>query len=427
MNCRIVTARQVLRAVLTSIAILLAAPSLLVLGGGFLPDAPVLGRLAALVGEGLPWLFATSAAAVGAAVLAVRLGPPTSIHRAVFAGALLPLVAGIIVTGQVMVAAASAGATIDWRRAAFGPESDGGGPPGAGPGPFLTVTFAVVERRELRADIWIAPSGMPNATAGAGAPVVVYVHGGGFVDGGLRSRPALFAAFAAAGIVVVDVEYRLAPPPRWDQAGPDVRCALGWVAAHASDLGIDAGRIAIAGDSAGGNLALLAGYGAADAAAAAAGTAKATVDESASSCDGSAPIPIAVIAIAPAADLAAIWADRSIQAAGVPFPEAYIGGPPDEFPERYRLASPANLIRAGLPPTLIVQGSIDHLVAPRHAVALARLIRGAGVECSFLSIPFAEHGFEAAQNGYGAQILEQVLPAFVRGQAGGAAPALPSC
>ena len=65
---------------------------------------------------------------------------------------------------------------------------------------------------------------------------------------------------ADLGYVVFDVDYRLAPPPRWRDAPGDVQAAVAWVRARAPQLGVDPERVALLGWSAGGHLALLAAY-----------------------------------------------------------------------------------------------------------------------------------------------------------------------
>jgi acetyl esterase len=87
-------------------------------------------------------------------------------------------------------------------------------------------------------------------------PVVVYFHGGGWVIGDLEvvDRPCRLLA-SAAGAIVVSVDYRLAPEHRYPAAFDDCYGATAWVAEHAGELGGDPGRLAVAGDSAGGNLA----------------------------------------------------------------------------------------------------------------------------------------------------------------------------
>lgn len=87
-------------------------------------------------------------------------------------------------------------------------------------------------------------------------PLLVYFHGGGWVVGSVAlSDPFCRALANASGCAVVSVEYRLAPEDRFPAAADDAYAATRWSADHASDLGVDASRIAVGGSSAGGNLA----------------------------------------------------------------------------------------------------------------------------------------------------------------------------
>ncbi|WP_445186079.1 alpha/beta hydrolase [Pseudonocardia sp. Cha107L01] len=87
-------------------------------------------------------------------------------------------------------------------------------------------------------------------------PVVVFYHGGGWVIGDLDSHDATARAIAGGvGAVVVAVDYRLAPEHPYPAAVDDAFAALKWVSEHAAELGADPSRLAVAGDSAGGNLA----------------------------------------------------------------------------------------------------------------------------------------------------------------------------
>lgn len=396
------------RAAATALALLLLLPGLVIIASGFVPNAPIIGRLGALVVDLLPALAIDVAVAAILACIAVRLGGG-GLQRGLAVVAVATLIATAVMVGQVLAFSNGLDAPISVART-LGLEGPGTGIPDR------IVTFATVEGTDLHAEIWLSRAGAPSGPAGAaaGRGAVVYVHGGAFTGGGLRLRPVLFRSLANQGFPVIDIEYRLSPPPRWDQATPDVLCAMTWTASHAEELGIDPARIVVMGDSAGGNLALMSAYGAGRA-------------PWLSSCGGTPPHPAAVIAIAPTADLVGIWSDDTIGAAGLRFPEAYIGGTPLDQADRYRMASPFSLIRSGLPPTLVITGSIDHLVHIGRVTELTNRLQLVGVACSLVVVPFADHGFDGSVNGYGAQVEESIVPRFVAASIGGDAWQGPAC
>ncbi|PSL00535.1 acetyl esterase/lipase [Murinocardiopsis flavida] len=101
--------------------------------------------------------------------------------------------------------------------------------------------------------------------ADLGAPAIVYMHGGAFVSGELEAFDARCTEFAdRIGALVVSVDYRLSPASPFPDALEDVYAVLQWVAANAEELAVDPDRIAVAGDSAGGNLAASAALAARD-------------------------------------------------------------------------------------------------------------------------------------------------------------------
>ncbi len=114
-----------------------------------------------------------------------------------------------------------------------------------------------VEDRELPGPAGVIPVRIytPRAFT-APAPVTVWLHGGGHVVGSLDSYDRLCRVLAAgADCVVVSVDYRLAPEHKFPAAVEDSFAALCWVGDHAAANGWDPARVAVAGDSAGGNLA----------------------------------------------------------------------------------------------------------------------------------------------------------------------------
>jgi acetyl esterase len=97
------------------------------------------------------------------------------------------------------------------------------------------------------------------------APALVYFHGGGWVIGSLETHDPFCRALAnRTGAVVVSVDYRLAPEARYPAAAEDCYAVTRWIAEHGAELGIDGTRLAVGGDSAGGNLAAAVGLMARD-------------------------------------------------------------------------------------------------------------------------------------------------------------------
>ena len=101
-------------------------------------------------------------------------------------------------------------------------------------------------------------------TAG-GAPCLVFYHGGGWVIGDLDSHDVVCRQLAHEGeLIVISVDYRLAPEHKFPAAVDDAIAATKWVASNARQLGVDASRLTVGGDSAGGNLAAVVSIAARD-------------------------------------------------------------------------------------------------------------------------------------------------------------------
>jgi len=115
---------------------------------------------------------------------------------------------------------------------------------------------AAVEDRVIAGPAGDVPVRIYTPDAPAPRPVVAFFHGGGFVICSVETHDGLARRLAnALGAVVVSVEYRLAPEARCPAAAEDCYAATQWAHEHAAELGADPGRLMVAGDSAGGNLA----------------------------------------------------------------------------------------------------------------------------------------------------------------------------
>ena len=100
---------------------------------------------------------------------------------------------------------------------------------------------------------WYAPEGHNRTQAG---PAVVFLHGGGMIMGSVQQSDRFVAGYVAdSGVPALAVEYRLAPEHPHPHPVEDCYAGLAWLAANADGLGVDGGRIALMGESAGGGLA----------------------------------------------------------------------------------------------------------------------------------------------------------------------------
>lgn len=120
------------------------------------------------------------------------------------------------------------------------------------PGP----TGPLPVRHYTPADVSVSGGTSRERSSAGPAPLLVFFHGGGFVVGDLETHDALCRLLCRdAGIHVMAVDYRLAPEHPAPAAVDDCYAAYRWALAHAAELGADPTRVAVGGDSAGGNLA----------------------------------------------------------------------------------------------------------------------------------------------------------------------------
>ena len=208
-------------------------------------------------------------------------------------------------------------------------------------------------------------------------PAVAYFHGGGWVQGDLETHHGLCARLAQhAGALVVAVDYRLAPEHKFPAAVEDCLAAYTWLRAHGRELGADSARVAVAGDSAGGNL-------------------SAVVSQLAAA--GEVPVPTCQALIYPAVDFSFETDSHRDMVDGHVIPrdrvlwymEQYLRSEADKADLR---ASPLRAPSlAGQPPTMIVTAGFDPL--RDEGRAYADRLRGAGVDVVYREYPGQIHAF----------------------------------
>ncbi len=267
---------------------------------------------------------------------------------------------------------------------------------------FTTYTFASVDGKDLQSDVYLPT----RNTANNGASVIV-IHGGSWSGGVRNDFPQWNEMFAAQGFTVFDVDYRLAQPNYLTATG-DVKCAVRWIKENAEKFKIAPDRIALLGRSAGGHLALLAAYSAGDA----------RFPASCSEKEMSEDVRAVISFYAPTN---LFWAyDNPANQFVINGPATlsrFLGGSPhesSEMRERYVLASPVSHIASDTPPTLLIHGGQDQLVRPENMNLLADKLKQEGAPHKTLFIPYAQHGFDYNFNGWGAQITESAILAFLR-------------
>jgi len=237
---------------------------------------------------------------------------------------------------------------------------------------------------------------------GAGPhPVLVYLHGGGWVCGSPRTHRKLAARFAEAGCLVVNVDYRLAPEHPFPTPFDDCVAALRWASREAARFGGDPRRIAVGGDSAGANLAAAASVAlAADPARPRAALLIYGVFDFAT-LEAAPPVP--AVSQTPLAEIGQDMLDLMVG--------SYLGSPPDPALVADPRVSPLRAAEL-LPPCHVVVGGADPLVAQADALAVA--LRRAGVEHEHVIDPGMPHGYAQMEFLPPARVAIERMIAFLR-------------
>lgn len=226
----------------------------------------------------------------------------------------------------------------------------------------------------------------PKNASGNKRPAVIVIHGGGWVGGKKENVvDRLCLPFLQKGFVVANIEYRLAANAVAPAAVQDVLTAAQWLRKNASRYGIDRKRIIVAGDSAGGHLALMVGL-----------TPKRAK-------------------LGPESRVAAVVnfygiTDVQDQLEGINMREYAITWVPSSLPDQQELArivSPVTWVRKNVPPVITVHGDNDPVVPYDHGVDITKQLRNAGADAEMIPVYQGAHGnFTPEQN---ADIFAQVF------------------
>lgn len=217
-------------------------------------------------------------------------------------------------------------------------------------------------------------------------PAVVFVHGGGWSAGNRTGgNDPLFVPVAQRGIAWFTISYRLAPKHNYPAPIEDVHAAIRWVKAHAAEYNIDPNRIALVGESAGGQIVAQA-------------VVKADKDTQ-------------VAAVVPFYAPIDFTLDMERRGGLSTSMRGYFGRANSQADEAtlqlLREASPINHIKPGLPPFLLVHGTGDMSVLYSWSPLFQAKLKAAGVSCDLITIPDGLHGM-ARWESFAPEYKEQV-------------------
>jgi len=252
--------------------------------------------------------------------------------------------------------------------------------------PTKIISYSKLQDIELKMDFY------PSQKAGK-HPCIVVIHGGSWKSGDNKQLPELNSVLAHEGYQVAAINYRLAPKYQSPYPVEDAKEAIKYLKQHAGELNIDSSRLVLLGRSAGAQVALLAAYTLKDP------CIKGVVDFYG-------PADMVWGYSAPANPL--VMDSRRVM-------EDYLGGKYISVPKNYFDSSPIEFVSRSSPPTLIIHGENDVLVAYEHSRRLHRKLNTLKVKNYFLSLPWATHGFDYNINGPGGQLSTYAVKEFLKG------------
>jgi acetyl esterase/lipase len=235
-------------------------------------------------------------------------------------------------------------------------------------------------------------------------PIIVYIHGGAWMEGDHRGGVAAIRSLVASGrFVGASIGYRLTGEAGWPAQIHDCKAAIRWIRSHAAGLGADPAKIAVMGHSAGGHLSAMLGV---------AGAAENGLEGDVGLHAGvSSRVAVAINFFGPS-DLLSMQSQMPengvIQHDAPDSPESrLLRGPLQSRPDQARSASPRRFVDASDPPMLLIHGDRDRLIPFAQSVDLAADLKQAGVEHVFVEVAGGGHG------GFGDPRIDEVVRRFL--------------
>jgi len=217
------------------------------------------------------------------------------------------------------------------------------------------------------------------------APVVLQLHGGGWTIGtkDTQGRP-LMNRLARAGWVCVAANYRLSPRVHWPEHLVDAKRALAWIRHNIEEHGGDPSRVVVTGGSAGGHIAAMLALTAHEP----------RYQPGFEDVDTSVSAAIPMYAPYDLTEVYGRFGSGVGSRLASRFGAGVVGVTPAEDPDAYVDASPITHVHAGVPPFLVVHGTIDNLVPVTQARRFVAALRDAGTDVTYVELPGAPHAFD---------------------------------
>jgi acetyl esterase/lipase len=259
---------------------------------------------------------------------------------------------------------------------------------------FKNIEYKNVNGKSLQLDIY-----RPNNLYFP-APLLVFIHGGGW-SGGQRSDYLVYLlAFAKKGYVTATVSYRLLNDGPYPACVEDITDAAQWFYKNGGMFGYDPDRIAFIGGSAGSHLAMLAGYG----------WKKSPAGADSSGIEENGHRIKAVVEIYGPTDLTTEYARNHSLVT------SFLANNYDEAPEIFKEASPVTYLDRNDPPTLILHGTSDNLVPVSQALLLKHRLDSLGVPAVLYTLPLWPHAMDVVKrvNEYSQIKMEEFFNKYLK-------------